>query len=232
MATTGACPGTSMTQLGLGMTNGLLVVLGGILGAFVFLIARPSMQENDGAAPSTPTISPSDGKPAGIPDKACDIPTALSIQPLVMLLLWVPMCVAIIVAAYMIHGSRLPHIITAGLFPPAFSGLMIGVAQAGVVLLTRHHIGASPAYEDVARWFAHLCSVRRAADGPSRPALMTPSVAFGAGIACSATILRNLLPGAQHSILIEDPAWSLPPILRSIAGGASAGFGARLAGGE
>lgn len=233
MATTGACPGTAMVQLAAAMTNGALVVLGGILGAAVFLKLKPVSEarraQDSTAASAVATDSPADRQTApavAVAAKSCDIPTALSIQPLTMLLLWIPMCIGIILAAQAIDR---PYGHFAGPVSPQFGGLLIGTAQAATVLLTHHHIGTSAAYEDVARWVAHKWS-SSPSQGTQAPKITTPSLAFAAGIVCSSAILSRLL--ATHLPTTEPFTPSLPLIARTLVGGASMVFGARLAGGK
>lgn len=230
MAATGACPGTSMTQLGVGMANGAFVVLGGIMGASVFLKVRPRLPRTQPATPSATVDSPPDNPTSTTTSKSLDIPTALSIHPLTTLLLWLPMCVAVIGLARTFDRSRLQSQ-PAGLLPPAFGGLLIGLAQAGTVLLTRHHIGASAAYEDLARWVADRFSGSRTDRTNTSASLLTPSTAFAAGIVCSAAALKHFVLGSQETGM-ENFTTSVPSILRTIAGGASMVFGARLAGGK
>lgn len=245
MAATGACPGTGLVQLGVGMASGALVVLGGVVGAGAFIQARPFLFER-GASTSTTTTNAATTASSSTPESASpppptspasggkplDIPTALSLHPLSVLLLWIPMCLAVIGLAHHLdrpHAARYPP---TGLVSPAYGGLLIGVAQAATVLLARHHIGASTAYEDVARWVMHKLSfLQRRSKAEPAPSLMTPSLTFAAGIVCAAAVLKHFVLGPQ---LVAPEAFtpSLPSIARAIAGGASMVFGARLAGGK
>lgn len=247
MAATGACPGTGLVQLGTGMANGVLVVLGGVLGAWVFLKVRGAIVVEEGAVassvsistpPTTTTTAPTAGpridnppSPTTTSPKSLDIPTALAIQPLSVLLFWIPMCLAVIALAHFLDRPASPYPV-AGLISPAYGGLLIGIAQAATVLLTNHHIGASTAYEDLARWIAHKLSARQKDDSASQPpTLMTPSITFATGIISSVAILKFVVLGSQLAPTESFPA-SLPTIARTVAGGASMVFGARLAGGK
>ncbi len=44
MAVAGYCPGTALIGLGSGVRDGLLAVLGGLLGAFAFILAYPTLE--------------------------------------------------------------------------------------------------------------------------------------------------------------------------------------------
>ena len=248
MASTGACPGTGLVQLGAGMGNGVLVVLGGVLGAGLFLRVRPVLllrRRRGAGADEAGVVPPERPVSVGVSDEAMvsdtqaspptkpplDIPTALSIQPLTMLLLWIPMCISVIaLARFLIQPpSTFP---SAGIIPPAYGGLLIGVAQAATVLLTRHHIGASAAYEDLARWLGTKVSRTGGGEDASSAALITPSITFSAGIVCAVAVLKHSLLGARLALAATTLPMSVPLILRTVAGGASMVIGARLAGGK
>jgi uncharacterized membrane protein YedE/YeeE len=149
---------------------------------------------------------------------------ALGISPLVLLLIWVPMCLAVMKIAF--AKDRLqPHLMQPGLVPPAYGGLVIGLAQLATVYLTGHAVGASAGYEDVVRWFEG--KLRRTSNVDSSRTLFTGSVVFSAGIVCSAAVLNHLLHGPVrfHGVEIETTA----SILRAVAGGWSMVLGARIA---
>ena len=237
MAATGACPGTSMVQLGEGMGSGALVVFGGVLGAALFVKVGPGMLKAARSPESETTAIRSDSTACSSPprvqprSKSLDIPTALSLHPLTTLLLWIPLCLSIITLAKFLDSSYTSPLPSAGLLTPAYGGVLIGLAQAGTVLLTRHHIGASSAYEDLARWIGGKLSLGGKCFAEEPRPLMTPSMSFAAGIVVSAAILKHFLLGS-HLAAAETSVLSAPSIVRTIAGGASMVFGARLAGGK
>lgn len=132
MAVTGSCPGTSLVQMGAGIANGFLVTAGGILGAAAFIKLQPRLKA--ARAPHLELQPPIEAG-AGTESKPLDIATALGVHPITMLLIWVPMCLAIMLTAYA-KDSTTHSTPFSGLVPPAYGGLLIGIAQLGTTLLT------------------------------------------------------------------------------------------------
>ena len=226
MAVTGACPGTSLVQMGAGMANGFLVVLGGLLGAAAFVRLQPRLK-----AVQAPLLNsePSIGDDPPSTSKSLDIATALGVDPITLLLVWVPMCLAVMLTAYA-TDSTTRAIPISGLVRPAYGGLLIGTAQLGTTLLTGHAVGASAAYEDVASWLDKR--VRGRSEDGGETTLLTPSVIFSGGVVAAAALLSLQIPkiglmSTTNSLSLLSPRNSGTTIL----GGACMVFGARLAGG-
>jgi len=213
-----------MVQLGVGMTNGILVTIGGLLGALVYT-NFPKRRLEDEEPLESAHMQPGT---VDSPGKAKDIATALSIEPLTMILLWVPICLAIIAFANLYDQGR---VTPTSFSPPAIGGLFIGFAQAATVLLTRHHIGASGAYEDLARWIDYHLFVRHG-DSEAVPSFITPSIIFSAGMAVAAAALNHSYLPVPPPDSIKSSSSNLGTIALTLAGGASMVLGARLAGGE
>lgn len=226
MAMTGACPGTSLVQMGTGNVNGVLVVIGGVLGATAFVKLQPSLKsvrtwfsEVDSAtgdSSTTETKGP------------LDIASALGIHPITLLLVWVPMCAAVILLAYAKDNTT--HTVpVSGLVRPAYGGLLIGLAQLATTLLTGHAVGASAAYQDVATWIDRrlLCQ----SEDRSQTALLTPSLIFSGGVVAAAAALNLMVPKIGNASLNSRSMLHPRYVGMTIIGGASMVFGARLAGG-
>ncbi len=224
MAVTGSCPGTSFVQAGTGSLHGALVVLGGLLGGITFVSltrARAKRQPQTAEDPPHPEVSGTQSK------TPLDIATALGIPPFVLLLIWVPMCLAVMRIAFAKDRSQ-PSLPNPGLVPPAYGGLLIGLAQLVTILLTGHAIGASSGYEDVARWLeGKLVSGSPKVEASRK--LLTGPVMFAAGIVCSAAIQNYLFGSGRPLSNLEYPHMSTLLALRAVAGGWAMVLGARVA---
>lgn len=226
MATTGACPGTSLVQMGAGMMNGILVVLGGVMGAMAFIRLQPRL-EAARAAPSNLEPSPEDNSSTGM-KAPLDIATATGIHPVTVLLVWVPMCLAVMMLAFA-KDSTTRAVPMSGLVPPAYGGLLIGAAQLATTLLTGHAIGASAAYQDLAtfidRKFLHK------SEDQSKPRLLTPSLIFSGGVVAAAATLSLMVPKIRGASPGNLSTTTPGNAVLTILGGACMVFGARIAGG-
>lgn len=227
MAMTGACPGTSLVQMGSGMLNGILVVIGGVLGATAFIKLQPPLKAVRAWLRKETESSIEEGT-SNAPEKPLDIATALGIHSITLLLVWVPMCLAVMGIAFVKdHSTR--SIPDSGLVPPAYGGLLIGTAQLATTLFTGHAIGASAAYKDVANWIDRKF-IQKSKD-QSRSPLVTPSLIFSSGVVAAAATL-SLVVSRGGSMQPPSPQGFDPSnAARAILGGASMVFGARLAGG-
>lgn len=226
MATTGACPGTSLVQMGAGMVNGVLVVVGGVLGATAFIKLQPTLKAVRALLlEAEPTI---EDNSIAEPNKPVDIATALGIHPITLLLIWVPMCLAVMLTAYA-KDSTTRTIPVSGLVPPAYGGLLIGAAQLGTTLLTGHAVGASSAYQDIATWLDKR--LLQNSEDRSDTRLLTPSLIFSGGVVAAAATLSLLVPKIGSANLNRLQLISPRNSGMTILGGACMVFGARLAGG-
>lgn len=228
MGLTGSCPGTSLVQAGTGMAHGGLVLAGGLLGALAFVKTQSHLQTHFGrtALSNRPPRTPAEDQHHLPPTKPSSLATTLGINPLMLLLIWVPMCLAAIHLVFT-QDTSVRQIPAAGLVRPIYGGLLIGVAQLITTLLARHPLGVSTAYEDVARW---LTTSRK----EGRKSILTPSVIFSLGMALSAMILSfglrayGMLSAADtHNSPLNQLGWKAAG--QAIAGGITMVFGARLA---
>lgn len=206
MALTGACPGTVFVQAGAGLPSGIFVLSGGILGGLLFVSSQPSIANFSKGRASSKTNS------------QLTIPKSFGVSPWVVLAMWEVMCFGMLQLLSRVKGAATG---TQGLVSPVLGGLLIGTAQACAVMLTRHTVGTSSAFEDVGRWLRNVSS-GHVSKGP-----ITASIMFDAGIvSASALLVRFLLPAAaaQASAHLVSPS-------TAILGGAVMTFGSRLAGG-
>lgn len=214
------------------MLDGVLVLLGGVVGAMAYIKLRPILQRLEADALEASATAATERSPDHAPisaEKNVDMASAFGIQPFVLLLIWVPMCLAVMQIAFKVDqgASALP---TFGLVRPAFGGLLIGVAQLATTLLTGHAIGASRAYEDVAKWVE--AKVRRKhSKPPTAPSFFTPSVIFSGGVVLSAATMSHLF--VRNGSLGADSLTTINPksAAQAIVGGMSMVLGARIAGG-
>ena len=230
MSLTGACPGTSLVQAGLGSMNGILVVTGGVLGALAFLKLQPALvQLRERLTEANASSEAQLGRSSTTSKTPLDIATALGIQPITLLLIWVPMCLAVMQLAFAKDQSA-RQVPWSGMVPPAYGGLRIGAAQLATTLLTGHAIGASAAYGDVATWIDRQF-LSRSREEESKPHLLTPSVIFSGGVICAAAALSHLVRTSSYAVAKDLVSIGPRIAVQTIAGGSLMVFGARMAGG-
>ncbi|KAB2574682.1 UPF0394 membrane protein [Lasiodiplodia theobromae] len=224
MALTGACPGTSLVQLAAGLRSGLFVVLGGMAGGIVHVAVLPLLQKKrDPPSCSLNTDAASIQNQPAASDKLPQEPTLQSTFKLntnTLLLSWEILCVLFVQLANVFTGvgGQGP-----GLVGPVTGGCLIGAAQAGTVWLTRHTVGVSSAYGNLAQSIFHFLGLKE--EGP----LLTPSVLFAAGILSSSAVVTRL---ASETALQAIRAGSADVAASTaLLGGFAMVFGARLAGG-
>ena len=229
MGSTGACPGTALVQAGSGLASGLAVAIGGIAGALVFLNVQPTIKARAQNTNKTTAGTKGDPVRSSGSQKPLDIPSALDVRPVTLLLLWVPLCLGAVALAGWFDVHRI-----AGrpISPQAvYGGPLIGLAQAATILFAGHPVGVSTMYEDVARVIKGFFADEGKETKESKlPPLLTASVGFSAGILLSAALLKPSLPiaGAAQTASIYSSAY----LARQACGGAIMVFGARLAGGK
>lgn len=212
--------------MGTGMMNGALVVAGGVLGATAFIRMQPYLQRAR-ASPQKIERSAEDG-PIVESKPTLDIATALRLHPIAMLMIWVPMCLAVILTAHA-NDSTTHAIPASGLVRPAYGGLLIGTAQLVTTLLTGHAIGGSAAYQDVATWLDKKIW-RKSEDQRGTP-FLTPSLLFSSGVVAAAAFLSYMIPKIGNANANTFSTFDPSKAVITVLGGGSMVFGARLAGG-
>lgn len=217
MAVTGACPGTVLVQTALGIDSGLLIAFGSLLGGVAYVKAQPALLQLRSNLFSDHTVQGQ--QPISETAPATSIQETFGISTSATFITWVASCLA---ALYIFSafdaGTPL------GNDSPVMGGLAIGVAQAATLLLAGHSIGVSSLYEDFGRWVTALGKTL------DMSLVMTPAVAFAAGIMAGCSFLQLLSPRPAMDTTFSINSNAVTPF-SAIVGGAAMVFGSRLAGG-
>jgi uncharacterized membrane protein YedE/YeeE len=202
MALSGACPGTGLVQLGSALPSGLYFVLGGLVGALVFIILSPALQVREDQKPAF--------KATGV-----TISDHLGMTNGAMLALWETLCCSVVFALGSSNSG-------AGWWQqrPIAGGLAIGAAQLACVLLRGSMVGVSGGYAQLIEWVMAVVRGKQ-----TRP--VTGAAQFSAGIAVGSWLVSLILPdlvlGLRGDVQVTKQA--------AVLGGALQIFGSRLAGG-
>lgn len=204
MTLTGACPGTVLAQLALGINDAWNIAAGGILGGFAFVKLEKQMKRS--APPSRSPVTP--------PKHTVQDKTGLSTTSTV--LIYEILCLSMIVAATYLAPTR-QHWLN-----PIAGGLLIGIAQATSVLFSRKTLGVSSAYADIG---AYLWSFL---DGTSGPGLS--NIVFASGVVTGSKIISQYIPTVSESVSpVSLPAAVLGGFVMvfgaRMAGGCTSGHG-------
>ena len=211
MTLTGACPGTVLVQIATGITSGLPVLFGGLLGGIAFVRYGSALKRT--SPTPTPPHSP----------KNHTIQAKYDINPNYVLLGYEMLCAALLGGFSLFGANR-----AAGtLLHPVLGGALVGAAQATSLLLTGKAVGVSTAYEEVGRWFWRIVSPPPTpVDGASspRPAPPAKAIPFAAGLFLGSLVLARSIVSAP----VEQTEISMA---RAVVGGFAMVFGSRVAGG-
>lgn len=222
MAMTGACPGTVFTQVGTGLTSGVFTICGGIFGGLAYILVKPSLDRLRDTRKTVTVSAPAIDDATFVLTSGrlvnLTVQGTFNLSPLAVLLSWEVMCVLMLRLISAFEPAN-HNAVQNSLFDPITGGLMIGVAQAGVVVLTKHAVGVSRAYEDLGRCVLEIEKV-----GTSM--LFTPAILFVVGITAGSGVFAHsfTLASSESSVSFVAPAAAL-------FGGALMAFGARVAGG-
>ena len=171
MTLTGACPGTVLVQLALGLNSARNIAAGCILGGIAFVklgdqIKRSSSPSS--AGPSKHTVQDKTGLSTGSTVLAYEI-----------------LCLLMIAAATYLAPTRQYWL------NPIVGGLLIGIAQATSVLFTRKTLGVSSAWQDVGKYFWSIL------EGKAGPGLS--NIIFASGVMAGARIISQYIPIAKET---------------------------------
>ncbi|KAH6634481.1 hypothetical protein B0J18DRAFT_21224 [Chaetomium sp. MPI-SDFR-AT-0129] len=220
MAVSGACPGTVLAQLGVGVTSGRWALAGGLLAgvAWSWLSSwSPSSsssgcsQEGSGGQKAADgKASDGDGRrkvgnearPAETVHEALGVNRAVALVGLEAVLILVIAAVAKLTTS----GASVARGIT-----PYVGGLAIAASQLVSILLRRSLIGTSTAFEELGGWVWG--------------AKKYTNVLFSAGVVSGAWAISQAVPALRP---VTEA--SISPV-RSLLGGFMIVFGARVAGG-
>jgi len=212
MALTGACPGTVLVQIATGVSSGLPVLGGGILGGILW--------SRFGHCAKCTILPASAGakKDCDCTDEKLTVYEAANLKESQAVLIYELVCLAIIVSA----SYLVPHSIGSQRLHPVVGGLLIGAAQGASLILTGGAIGVSTAYERIGQYICRLTGLS-SHKGSSWPSL-NPVVfvlgmlggSWGLGKAIGVKVL-------EETVYIS--------LTRAIIGGMALVVGARTAGG-
>ena len=202
MALSGACPGTVLVQLALGRSAALWIVVGGMLGALTFVFGAGKLKRS-GFVSSV--------------EKKHTVSERLAVREETAVLGYEALLIGIVLFVDRLGLSK-------GLektwIDPVQGGMLIGIAQAFSVLLSKKTLGISSAYADFA---GNLKSVLVGGEGLSSGAW--GNIVFAGGVMTGARIASQYVP---VGVIEAVPEISL--VIAVISGFCSI-FGARLAGG-
>lgn len=204
MSLTGACPGTSLVQLGAGVRSGLFVVTGGIIGSIVYLLTSPSFRKE----PAAP-----------VQDAKNTLYENLDVARKPAVVAFELICLSVISTVMILETTR------KDLLPSWIGGLLIGGAQAASLLLTGSLVGVSGAYGEVAQKIVQSIRSVTGTKLISPAQITTNSMSFAMGVIVGSRILLSLMP----PLLVENS--SQVSDIKALVGGFLSIFGARLAGG-
>ena len=206
MALSGACPGTVLVQLAVGIRSGWLAMLGGIVGGIVHARFSPLLRSK------RPSSNASSAK--------LTIQSKFSLDPNRVFIGFQTMWLAMIglVTLLKLDDAFTPLHATLG-------SLFIGGAQAASILLTGIPVGCSGTYAEIAQYFWRAVdSSSESKDTHKAPPPSTRNMTFALGIILGAWAMpRTSLAAGFESSNISD--------ISAFAGGFSIILGARLAGG-
>ncbi|KAJ9610513.1 hypothetical protein H2200_005290 [Cladophialophora chaetospira] len=171
MALTGACPGTVLVQMAVGVKSAWNVAAGCTLGAIAFVKLGQHLRRAKSETPSRPA--------------KYTVQENLGLSTTSTVLLYEILCLVMITAATLLGPTR-DHWLN-----PIVGGLLIGVAQATSVLFTRKTLGVSGAWEDVGKYFWSLLG------GIAGPA--PNNIVFGSGVIAGARIVSQYIPPIAES---------------------------------
>lgn len=203
MALTGACPGTVLVQVALGMWPAPWVLLGSLLGGIGFVVFSPRIRRTSSVQAGT----------GGVVNEHT-VMQRLKVPPETAVLGYEVMLIGIIAVVDKIGLAKDRQSFRVD---PVVGGLMIGVAQASSVLLSKKTLGISSAYSDFAGHLSGLLKGKGLTGGFG-------NLVFAAGVMLGARLVSQRIPVVVGS----SPAIS---IASAVAGGFCSIFGARLAGG-
>ena len=202
MATTGACPGTVLVQIAMGIKSGIYVALGGLLGGILYVRVGGLLKQSCAVAQKEEI-------------RHHTIDGRYNLKPTTVLLAYELLCLAMI-SGFIVFGgvdASSPYL------HPVAGGVLIGLAQAASLLLTGSPVGVSAAYEEAGAYFWYLLSGK----AKSRPKVS--AMTFAAGILVGAYTMAR-----TFRIEVAGTDVSVSP-LTAILGGFVMIVGARLAGG-
>ena len=171
MALSGACSGTVLVQLAMGVESAWYIAAGCVLGAIAFVKLGQHLKRTTIETPSSPPKH--------------TVQEKFGISTMSTVLIYEFLCLLMITAATWLAPTR-DHWLN-----PIVGGIVIGIAQATSVLFTKKTLGVSSAWEDVGKSFWALV------DGNSAPA--PNNIVFGSGVIAGSKFISQYLPAISES---------------------------------
>jgi hypothetical protein len=206
MALSGACPGTVLAQVAVGIRSGLFALGGTAIAGIVWTgFLKPFVAKR---------------KPPPALDETCSVHEALGVSYTVGVLGLEAMSAAVIAATLSSPSSG-----SGGPIHPVVGGLIIGGAQLVSLILRRSLVGVSVCYEEVGDWF--WWSITGSEKGIPRTAAML----FATGLIGGAWAISVAVPatvdteGISVSPLFALSGGFLMALGSRIAGGCTSGHG-------
>lgn len=204
MMLSGACPGTVLAQVGVGVRSGYYALGGAVLGGIVFIkFLQPYLSR---CAKNLPP--PKEGQ-----KQVLTVHEGLGVSRSAIFLAFEAVCAAV-VAATAVYTTVGPE----AKISPILGGLLITSAQLLSVLLRGSLIGTSASFEEIGHWFWGLFK------GQLVPKKYT-NLMFVAAMSTGAYFISRLYPA-----LGEVSQLAISPVLATL-GGFLMVIGARIAGG-
>ncbi|OIW22653.1 hypothetical protein CONLIGDRAFT_625696 [Coniochaeta ligniaria NRRL 30616] len=206
MALSGACPGTILVQVAVGIPSGFFALGGAALGGIFWTgFLKPSVIACNGAPQAVETLS---------------VHEALRVSRGAVVLSFEVVCTAIVCAVVFLTGGGAERVVH-----PVVGGFIIGGAQLVSLILRRSLVGVSTCYEEIGDWF--WWSIAGDEIGSPRKAALQ----FATGLVGGAWALSRVFPG-----LVDSTSVSVPPLCAlcggflvalgaRIAGGCTSGHG-------
>ena len=206
MAVSGACPGTVLAQLGVGVRSGRYALGGAVLAGIVWSwIARRRVCPVPAPAPAVVDGKGEDGKGKGQKETVYE---ALGVSRAGLLVGLEAVLVLAVAAAVRYTDAAKGE---ARGIPPYLAGLAIAAAQLVSIVLRGSLLGASTAFEELGGW---VWGARKYAN-----------LLFSAGLVGGAWLISQAVPALRPAAEVAvSPA-------RSVLGGFMIVFGSRMAGG-
>ncbi|KAH8586592.1 hypothetical protein B0O99DRAFT_585679 [Bisporella sp. PMI_857] len=213
MALTGACPGTVLVQITMGVSSGFPVLGGGILGGILWSRFGHCVKC------TTPVAFADTRKGCDCTDEKLTVYESAKMKESQAVLIYELVCLAVIASA----SYLIPHFTGSQRLHPIVGGLLIGAAQAASLILTGGPIGVSTAYERIGQYICRLTGLSPQKSSEPWPSL--DPVIFVLGMLGGGWGLGKAmgLKALEETVHIS--------FTRAIIGGASLILGARTAGG-
>lgn len=222
MALSGACPGTVLAQVGVGISSGFYALDGALLAGLVWTsLLKPWLQKSCNRPKSISFYSSETPEKKPLP---LTIHERINVPRGALLLAFEGLCAAAVGAT--IYFGPVPN----AKISPVLGGLLIGLSQFWSLLTRKTLLGASTAYEEAGALALWLLRNAPSPTSPNthsskQPHMGLKNILFATSMAAGAWAIGKLVPS-----LIEGAAVPLHSAF-ALSGGFLMVLGARIAGG-